>query len=303
MSSSSSSILLLSSLLFKRPYVVSLVVTFMIVASAERGVVRMLVWLLVGSFLGWLSEFSSTRIGFPYGFYDYHTNSFKDEMFISNIPLFASLSFAALGYFGFSLAYTLLSPLKRGTRPYEIVRLEDPRCASSFHLAVVASFLVAMSDLVIDPITHLGRYWFLGDLYAYKMGDFGWLSPIYDLLRADWHFQIPLSNYVGWLITFFIIVRVNQLIDRLFPFLGLKISPSFTLPYCHLWAFFYFVGNYLFMLVIVLRLASNPQIPSEKHIYLMVVNTLFVMIAFIVMIISHLHSKLHTHKHSHSHFH
>ena len=55
----------LVAMVVKRPYVIALVLTFVIVAAAERGWRRMAIWLVVGAFLGWLSEFCSTRTGFP----------------------------------------------------------------------------------------------------------------------------------------------------------------------------------------------------------------------------------------------
>ena len=54
------------SMFVNRPYVVTLVLTFMVVAAAERGWLRMALWLVVGTFIGWLSEFISVRTGFPF---------------------------------------------------------------------------------------------------------------------------------------------------------------------------------------------------------------------------------------------
>ena len=40
------------SMFVNRPYVVTLVLTFMVVAAAERGWLRMVLWLIVGTFIG-----------------------------------------------------------------------------------------------------------------------------------------------------------------------------------------------------------------------------------------------------------
>jgi uncharacterized membrane protein len=86
-----------------RPYVVSLVLVFIVIAAAERGWLRMVIWLVTAASIGWLSEFSSQRTGFPYGFYSYYPSSFANELWLSNVPFFASLSYAALSYLGYSL--------------------------------------------------------------------------------------------------------------------------------------------------------------------------------------------------------
>src|SRR3990167_9704807 len=113
----------------ERPYVVAFLATFLVICWSERCWRRTLFWLASGTFLGWLVEFSSTRNGFPFGRYAYHEANFPDELFIGGIPLFASLSFAFLTYFGYSAARTLLSPLERRSR--DLVRVVDPRLDAS----------------------------------------------------------------------------------------------------------------------------------------------------------------------------
>ena len=80
------------SMFVNRPYVVSLVLTFLVVAAAERGWLRMALWLVVGTFIGWLSEFVSVRTGFPFSWYEYYPANFPNELWLGGIPLFASLS-------------------------------------------------------------------------------------------------------------------------------------------------------------------------------------------------------------------
>lgn len=283
----------LVSMFVNRWYVVALVITFMIVAVAERGWLRMSVWLVVGTFLGWLSEYCSTRTGFPFTFYDYYPSNFSHELWISNVPLFASLSFASLTYLGHSLTYTLFSPLKRGVNGIE--RTENMQLLLSLKVALWATLLITWSDFAIDPVTHLGEYWFLGKIYMYVPGDYGWLAPIYNHLTPAWHFNVPIGNYVGWLITCFTIVFVNQWIDAWLIQQGKPHKPAFRIPNLPLFSLFYFIGNFLFILTVNIYLFFKPEVPAEAQIGLILANTVLFIVAFVVFNVMVLRKKL---KHS-----
>jgi putative membrane protein len=265
-------------MLIHRPYVVSLVLTFVVVAAAERGWLRMLIWFVVGTFIGWLMEYSSTRNGFPFSFYEYYPSAFPDELWLSNIPFFASISFAALCYFGHSLTYTLFSPLRRGKHGIE--RVENTDLMLSTKVALWAALLISWSDFVIDPITHLGEYWFLGKIYF-------WITT-----SASWHFDIPLWNYLGWLVTCFCIVYANQLIDRFLINRGIVHKPAFNLPHRCLWPLAYYIGNFVFILSVNIYLLNNPLVPAEKQVGLILVNTLALVIAFVVFNVIVIRKKL-----------
>jgi hypothetical protein len=56
-------------------------------------------------------------------------------------------------------------------------------------------------DLVTDPVAHLGKHWFLGDIYHYP--------------EPGWHFDVPLANYAGWFIVGWVIIFINQQVDVL----------------------------------------------------------------------------------------
>ncbi len=258
----------LIAMLEHRPYVVTLVVTFMIVAAAEQGWLRMFIWLIVGSTIGWLCEYVSTRTGFPFSWYEYYPAEFPDELWISNIPAFASLSFAALTYFGYSLTYTLFSPLRMGAHGVE--RVENHTLMLSLKVALWAALLITWTDFVVDPITHLGEYWFLGKIYF-------WITT-----SAAWHFDIPLWNYFGWLFTCFSIVYANQLIDKLLIKRGIEHKPAFNVPHRCLWSLGYYIGNYLFILSVNIYLYFNPAVPAEKQIGLILANTVVFVLAFII---------------------
>ena len=248
----------------ERWYVLAFLATFLVIATAERGWLRTALWLATGTFIGWLVEFSSTRNGFPFGNYDYNQANFPDELFIGGVPLFASLSFAFLTYFGYSAACTLLSPLERANGG--LVRLAGPALDNSFRVLLLAAVVTTWVDTVVDPVTHLGRYWFIGDLYAYDTNGF--------------HFDVPLSNYAGWLFTSALIVLVNQGLDALLNERGVP-ARGFALPYKPLWAVATIVGDMAFIIGIAIYLLGNNDVPSSENVGAVLASGIAISVAFI----------------------
>lgn len=259
----------LIALVTERPYVVAFLTTFVVVAWAERGPLRMALWLVTGTFLGWLMEFSSVRTGFPFGAYAYRPAQFPDELWLGDVPLFASLSFAFLTYFGYSVARTLLSPLE--LLPRDLVRRDEPGLDGSLRLLALAALLTTWVDTVIDPVTHLGRYWFLGDLYAYEGGGL--------------HFDVPLTNYAGWLFTSLCIVFVNQRLDVLLREAGWP-ARGFALPYRPLWALGALVGNFVFMLGITVYLMTAADVPASEPLAGILASGLALSAAFLILAVA-----------------
>jgi putative membrane protein len=233
----------------ERWYVLAFLASFLVICWAERGWQRTLLWLVSGAFLGWLMEFSSTRTAFPFGAYDYHDESFSGELSIAGVPVFASLSFAFLTYFGYSLACTFLSRLER--RGFDIQRVADPRLEGSLAVLVLAAVLTTWADAIIDPVAHLGEHWFLGDLYSYE--------------EQGIHFDVPLSNYAGWLFTSALVVFVNQQFDALLRNRGVPAS-GFFLPSKPMWALGTYLGDCAFMLAITVYLWISDDVPPSVPI-------------------------------------
>jgi putative membrane protein len=233
----------------ERPYVVAFLATFVVIAWAERGWPRMLCWLATGTFIGWLMEFSSVRTAFPFGDYTYREANFPDELWLGGVPLFASLSFAFLTYFGYSLACTFSSRLER--RGVDVQRRPDAHIDGSLQVLLLAALITTWIDTVIDPVAHLGKYWFLGDLYVYRSQGF--------------HFDVPLSNYGGWLLTSVCIVFVNQRADALLRWRGVP-ARGFHLPAMPLWALGTVLGNFAFMLSVTVYLLTADTVPPTEPI-------------------------------------
>jgi putative membrane protein len=250
----------------ERPYVVAFLASFLVIAWAERGWRRTLFWLASGTFLGWLMEFSSIRTSFPFGDYSYHEDNFSNELWIGGIPLFASLSFAFLTYFGYSIACTLLSRLE--WRGNDLQRVAGARIDGSIAVLLLAAVLTTWVDTVIDPVAHLGRYWFLGDLYAYSDGGV--------------HFDVPLSNYAGWLFTSALIVFVNQRFDGWLSSRERTSERGFFLPFKPLWAIGSVLGNFAFMLGVTVYLIGADDVPSSVPVEGVLASGLALSCAFAV---------------------
>lgn len=254
----------LAAMFTERWYVLAFLASFVVIAWAERGWVRMLVWLATGTFLGWLMEFSSIRNGFPFGDYSYHDELFPDELFIGGVPIFASLSFAFMTYFSYSVACTLLSRLER--RGNDIVRVDDSKIMVSTRVLVLAAVITLWMDIVIDPVSLLGQYWFLGDLYHYQ-ADGG-------------HFGVPMSNYAGWLFTAALIVLLNQRLDVVLDVSGVP-ARGFHLPMKPFWALGTIVGNFLFIIGITIYLMGNSDVPSSEPIVAILLSGLLFAASFV----------------------
>jgi uncharacterized membrane protein len=153
-----------------RPYVFGFLAAFLAAGAADLGWRRTL---LFGAWVGpiaWLSEFSSTRTGVPFGLYHYTGSTRGQELFLADVPFMDSLSFTFLAYAAFCLARGVL----RG----------QPRSTPA--VVVLAGILMMLLDVVIDPLAVRGDRWFLGRIFYYPDGGV--------------YFGVPLSNFVGWML-------------------------------------------------------------------------------------------------------
>jgi putative membrane protein len=254
-----------ASLFTERPYVIAFLCAFLAIATAERGLPRMLFWLASGTFLGWLMEFSSTHNGFPFGSYTYNDQLFPEEIWLGGVPLFASISFAFLTYFGYSVACTLLIGVER--HGISLRRPSNPQLEQSIQVLLLAALITTWMDTVMDPVTHLGQYWFLGDLYAYQ--------------GHGQHFDVPLTNYAGWFFTALCIVFVNQRFDAFLSARGVA-AGGFDLPAKPLWAVGTVMGNFAFIIGITIYLQVTDAVPPSVPIGDILLSGLLIAGAFIV---------------------
>jgi putative membrane protein len=176
--------LLLGSLLL-RPYVFLFLLAFLASGFRDLGIRRTLVFLAWVWPLAFVAEFSSTRIGIPFGLYHYTGTTRGRELFIADVPFFDSLSFTFLAYAAFCLARVVLGARdSHGTRAGGRSRARDPRV--EWAVTALAGVLMMLLDVVIDPIAVRGDQWFLGHIFWYPEGGI--------------YFGVPLSNFLGWFI-------------------------------------------------------------------------------------------------------
>src|SRR5262249_59428602 len=76
--------------------------------------------------VAFVAEWSSTRTGFPFGLYHYTGVTAGRELYLSNVPVFDSLSFTFLAYASLGLARLLLGI---ADRPLPIGGGASPRLA------------------------------------------------------------------------------------------------------------------------------------------------------------------------------
>ncbi|SVB89047.1 uncharacterized protein METZ01_LOCUS241901, partial [marine metagenome] len=81
-----------------RPYVFLFLAVYLIIAILNMGVIRSVAFTVLAYTIAFLSEYSSTRNGFPYGFYNYIETTRGQELWISNVPFMDSLSYSFLAY-------------------------------------------------------------------------------------------------------------------------------------------------------------------------------------------------------------
>ena len=153
-----------------RPYVFGFLAAFLVAGVRDLGWRRTLGFGAAVWPIAWLSEFSSTRIGIPFGLYHYTGTTRGQELFLGNVPFMDSLSFTFLAYAAFCLARTALAG----------------RRASRVGLALASGALMMALDVVIDPLAVRGDRWFLGRIFYYPKGGV--------------YFGVPLSNFLGWVV-------------------------------------------------------------------------------------------------------
>mgnify|MGYP001258914746 CR=1 FL=1 len=189
--------LFFSTILF-RPYVFIFLALYLVTAILQIGIARTLVFTLLAYCIAFLSEYSSTRTGFPYGFYSYIQTTIDKELWISNVPFMDSLSYSFLSYCSFSLAIFLNQEVVRKKNNISILDFENGIQKKTVLYSSVILFVLL--DVIIDPVALRGSEWFLGQIYHYH--------------KHGFYFGVPLSNFAGWMIVGFCIICLFQIINK-----------------------------------------------------------------------------------------
>jgi putative membrane protein len=212
-----------------RWYVTVFLVAFLALSYLEQGKLRTLIWLVTGYLIAFMAEWGSINHGIPFGFYVYHADVLQHDLTIAGVPFFDSISFAFLSYVSFSFAQFFMSPLL--TRRGDIQRATPRAVRNSASVIFLGALLMLCIDWVTDPVAHMGKHWFLGDIYHYP--------------NPGHHFRITFANYIGWFVVGWAIIFVNQQVDN---FLGVRELENETpvqltwLPYKGLFAPLFWTG-------------------------------------------------------------
>jgi putative membrane protein len=193
---------LLGATILFRPYVFIFLAAFFFSAVALIGWPRTWRFWLISWITAFVCEFSSTHNGIPFGWYHYNGSTVGQELYLSNIPFMASISFSFLLYASYCLALLLLLPIR--STPYAASRLPglafDLPFRTSWPVFILTVLLFAFIDMVIDPVALRGDRWFLGKIYYYP--------------DPGVHFGVPIANYVGWAVVGTISLLLYFPLDR-----------------------------------------------------------------------------------------
>jgi uncharacterized membrane protein len=184
-----------------RSYVFVFLVLYLLAASRSMGWRRTALFTGLTWLLAFLAEYSSVRIGVPFGLYVYLENTRGQELYLANVPFMDSLSFTFLAYVSYALALALCLPIRRsahgGHRLIDLARVRD-----SWGVWLLAVCLFVWIDVVIDPAAVRGDRWFLGKIFYYPDGGL--------------YFGVPVSNFVGWGVVGGSAIGLFQWCDRRF---------------------------------------------------------------------------------------
>ena len=154
---------LLISTVLLRPYVFVLLGFYLFAGVLQLGLKRIITFTLLAYTIAFVSEYASTHIGIPYGFYHYTGKTRGVELFISNVPFMDSLSYSFLGYFSYSLALLIVTPISR--KGWRFVLYNPPWYSKK--VLFLSTILFVLQDVLIDPVSLRGSKWFLGQIYYY----------------------------------------------------------------------------------------------------------------------------------------
>jgi len=188
---------LLASTIVFRYYVFLFLIFFLISSALTFGIRKTLVLFFITWFIAFVAEFSSTRIGIPFGDYYYIPSTQNQELWISNIPFMDSLSFTFLAYASYTLS--LFFFLRPSTDRKGFLQ-DNESIRHSFRVLGLSVVFFVLLDVVIDPLALRGDRWFLGKIYGYP--------------SEGVYFGVPVSNFIGWAVvggtSLFLYQRVEQ---------------------------------------------------------------------------------------------
>ena len=166
-------------------------------AWSSIGLRRAILFVLISYSVAYAAEWSSTRVGIPFGAYAYTEDTRGEELFLANVPVMDTLSFTFLSYVSYTLA---LFFGRRDRREMPWIREEALDRRTSVQALLLGTIFFVLIDVVIDPLAVRGDRWFLGKIFGYRY--------------PGVYFGVPISNFAGWgvvgAVTIFLYQRADQ---------------------------------------------------------------------------------------------
>ncbi len=146
--------------------------------TLRYGARGMIIFIILCLVISYILENLSIQIGFPFGFYHY-TSDLGPKLFA--VPILIGPAYFSTGYLSWVISNVLLDKADSKLESLNI-----------FALPFVASFIMVMWDVVMDPSSSTIKHLWIWD----KGGGF---------------FGVPLSNYLGWFLTVYLFFQAFAL--------------------------------------------------------------------------------------------
>ncbi|MBU8919195.1 carotenoid biosynthesis protein [Bacillus sp. FJAT-29953] len=165
------------------PFVVLITIVFGLLHGAMSykwsGILTFIVICLVVSNL---LENTSVMTGFPFGHY-YYTDVIGPKLFL--VPLLIGPSYCAIGYLAWVLGTVLIGDINRTSSAF-----------TTFAVPFIASFAMVAWDLGFDPTASTINHFWIWE-------------------QGGGYFGVPLTNFLGWYFTVYVIFQLFALFLRL----------------------------------------------------------------------------------------
>lgn len=183
---------------FLRPYVFVFLLFSLLAGKRLLGKLRTLRLFGLTWAIAFSAEYSSTRIGIPFGEYFYTGSTAGKELYIFNIPFMDTLSFPFLLFSSYCLALAFALPTVHvgGTWCWSF----DGMSRTSWPVLILTVIFFVLSDFVIDPVALKGDQWFLGNIYGYS--------------HHGIYFGVPMTNFAGWAVVGSLSVLLFRLMEH-----------------------------------------------------------------------------------------
>lgn len=158
-------------------------------------------YFLIGIIAGFVLEASSIATGFPFGFYKHHVPGVR----LLDVPIPTILAYAVLG----APAWTLARLIVRNNPTLS-------RGSDIWTTPLIGAFIMTGVDYAYDAIGHTVLHQWT---FRYPSGQFG----------------VPLTNFLGWLLTGWIIFQLFALFERRFTASDAARSDGYWLQACIIW--------------------------------------------------------------------